>query len=383
MAKKNTSSSPISRIKCFLLDHGYTNQTSGPCCQIDDFKNLYDENGRKLVTNWQQLQQHERYIEIRSHMQSGQWHESCSQCRDAEQKGLESMRINHYRLYDSPAEKKGLMNLTIWTGRECNLQCRTCHPYCSTSWANEFAVLPGRLKEMRFQPADADAAKRYSEYQTEDFSHVTEVVLTGGEPLYNREIFPILDQIGDQTQGRCVLSIITNSTIAMDFATFPFLRKFKQISILASIDATGPAFEFIRTGGRWSRVESNLRSYVTNGIECTYHITHSALNLFNVAATREWLESLGFNDCGLQTFVQAPQHLTYSIFTDQEKQRYQDWYDRQNFDPKHRYVPKTLWAAKFSDDLRSRFFNYMAHTKTYHGMDWQDHLPDLYNLMTQ
>jgi hypothetical protein len=46
-------------------------------------------------------------------------------------------------------------------------------------------------------------------------------------------------------------------------------------------------------------------------------------------------------------------------------------------------VPKTLWAAKFSDDLRSRFFDYMAHTKTYHGMDWQDHLPDLYNLMTQ
>lgn len=371
-------------IKCFLLDHGYTNQTSGPCCQIDDFKNLKDDQDRKVVTNFASLHQHPRYHEIKARMDRGEWDPACYRCKDPEDAGLESMRLNHDRWWKESDRAQGLANLTIWTGRECNLQCRSCHPYCSTSWSKEFQDLPDSLKiDMSYSNQEAKWIDQYAQYDPDDFQHVNSVILTGGEPLYNKQYFDLLHAIGDSTQGRCSLTMITNCTIAMDFEQFAFLKKYRDINLICSIDATGPAFEFIRTGGNWDRVERNIRSYKQSGMSLSYHLTHSVLNLFELDRTRRWLAEAGIGDCGLQTFVVQPRHISYSVLTPQEKESYVQWHGQQNFDADLDYVLQPLMTAEHDPILRDRFNHYMQHTKRFHGLDWQQYLPALYGLMNR
>lgn len=292
------------------------------------------------------------------------------------------MRLNHNSHFKTAHDTTALVHLTIWTGRECNLQCRSCHPYCSSSWSQEFLAMEPSLQDgMTFTIDVAEQQIKQSRYQPDDFSSVKTVMLTGGEPLYNKDCFPLLHLIGDQTNGNCHLIIQTNCTIAMDFNKFPFLKKFKRISTNCSIDAIGTAFEFIRTGGSWAKAKRNLESYIEAGIHPSFHMTHSALNLFDTIVARRWLEQAGVTDSKLQTFVRRPQHLTYSILTSQEKLSFQRWFDDQNVGTEDRYLLDTVMSYDFDPHLRERFLQYMDHTKTFHGLDWKEYLPDLYNLM--
>lgn len=242
---------------------------------------------------------------------------------------------------------------------------------------------PSLQDGMTFTIDVAEHQIKQSQYQPDDFSEVKAVILLGGEPLYNKDYFPLLHMIGDQTNGRCTLIIQTNCTIAMDFEKFPFLKKFKQISTNCSIDAIGKAFEFIRTGGSWPKVAKNLEHYLRAGFNPAYHLTHSALNLFDTIACRRWLRHAGIPDSGLQTFVSRPSHLSYNIFTPEEKLSFQRWFDDQNVGSEDRYLLDTVMSSDFDPVLRERFLEYMDHTKKFHGLDWKEYLPGLYNLMMQ
>jgi hypothetical protein len=364
-------------IRCFYLDHGYDSQYSGPCCW----------QSMPNVRNRQEMLISPEYLEIKRSFAQGQWPENhCTRCRDIEHKniGVEnpvlSKRQSVQEQYDKPyvvADK--LHTLAMDTGRLCNLQCRSCSAVLSSSWISESLEVPAELNmpvavDIKVWPtADYD-------YEQDDYSELNHVNLIGGEPLYNPRAYGIIEKIYRETQGDCTLSFTTNAMIPLDFDRHPWLANFRQIDLMLSIDAVGPAAEFIRTGSRWETIERNVDFYQSRPEIFKFLLilpTHSALNLFELPDLHHWRKQRGLSLVGEVIHVSIPPHLSYQIFTDSEKQQLADFLN----DNDCAYVIPELQRCSFDPALRDRFMIYMEHTKRFHGMDWREYLPKLHQLM--
>ena len=316
-------------------------------------------------------------------MDQGTWHPSCGKCRITEESGGISMRLAHANGFTEYGRGlDGLIHLTIMTGNKCNLQCRSCGPWASSSWKKEYEHVPMTVTgtDRYHITIEADLEnERHRHYAGDDFTNVRSVTLLGGEPLYNPECFGLLEKIYQATNGDCEIGITTNSTIPIDFKKFPFLEKFRSIILALSIDATGKAAEFIRTGCDWDRVVSVIDSYQNKNITLAYHLTHSVLNMFTAADTRRWLEARGIPSTSLTTFVIEPEYLSFKILTDQEKSRYAELAKNTG----SQYIHDRMTLDSYDPEQREKFFAYMEHTRRFHGMDWQEYLPELYDFMNK
>ena len=137
-------------IKCFYLDHGYDTHVNGPCC----YENIPGKN------SFVEMHQQPKYIEIKQAFDLGHWPEKyCSVC-----KNLEAINNPDYKskrqwgayLYEQnkPVANK-ISELIVHTGTLCNLQCRSCGFYCSSSWKNENSVLPNTLYRIKDPETDS------------------------------------------------------------------------------------------------------------------------------------------------------------------------------------------------------------------------------------
>ena len=361
-------------ITCALLDHGYTTQESAPCCHMHISNDEVDSK---------------HYIEIKQSMDNGVWHPKCHRCRIVEEttsteiKSKRQCTNDYFRQYLDPADNVGLVDLTLAPGFMCNLQCRSCTPYLSSSWIKEELAMPLEIAQSKYAFRDQQARDtlKYN-YADDDWSTVRFANFLGGEPLYNPEFYVQLEKLFNDTNGNCMLSITTNGTVRLDLKKYHWLGKFKTLNLCFSIDSTGRSFEFIRTGGIWDNVVKNIQFYKSmdfssNGctVGISSHLTASILNILEINNTLDYLESMDIPVTTTQ--LTEPKHLTYSVLTDQEKQKIIEKIDG----TKAGYLVPYMLTEQHNPTNRKNFLLYMEHTKNYHDLDWKDYLPDLYNIM--
>lgn len=366
-----------SALRCFHFEHGFDNRTGGPCCYLPI-------PGAKTS---HLMRAHPIYQEIKHEFEQGRWHaDYCQRCQTVEQAqtpgttvGL-SKRQSVANWPNRPGiPHDALRMLTVDTGRLCNIQCRSCNPYLSSSWIDEYNQLPDDLKK---SPDDRVTVKVWPhnpyDYADEDFSHLEFVDLLGGEPMYNTQAFGIVQRILEATKGDCTLCFTTNATIMLDVDKHKWLKDFRQIHLILSIDAVGAAAEFIRTGSSWSTVERNIDQYLTlSNIQVEYHPTYSVLNLFEVIDLRQWMYQAGINATPETTYVEYPEHLSYDILDINERQMAVEYLQNHHAGD----IGDMVSRSTYRPDLRQKFHAFMDHTRRYHHMSWQDYLPKLYSLL--
>ena len=370
----------VKPIKCFLLDHGYSTLTSAPCCDT--------QLGSPCVTSFSELHSNPRYLEIKQSMDQGVWHKACDYCRVVEERNdnVKSKRQMSLTKFDNTIEKDTLVELQLAPGYLCNIQCRSCTPYLSSSWVSEYRSMPVVILAAQKNPFPNDITQVYPpalyDYANDDWSTIKYVDFVGGEPIYNNEFYVQLKKLVDETGGESVVSFSTNGTIVMDFKKHPWIAKFKEMHICVSVDSVGPSAEFIRTGTNWNKVEQTIQFYklmpqFKNHI--SYHLTNSVLNILETDNTLTYLESLGVPRTNLTIHVSDPVYLSYSVLTHDEKIEI----IKQIQDTRAEYVIPALNDCSYNPDHRSQFLLFMEHTKNYHGMDWKDYVPALYKIMNQ
>ena len=358
-------------IECFFLDYGYDSHQQGPCC--------YETISG--ATSFASMHKLDDYKNLKKQFQQGIWPEGrCTYCKNIES-SADSQSLSKRQTANIPGAvpvQGNISNLVVDVGRLCNLQCRTCTPALSSSWIPEHNAMPVDVRHgikinIDYKVHDNN---EYN-YEEEDFSNLRRVSFLGGEPMYNNKIYNILEKVYADTGGNCEINLITNGTIKFNPEYLSWVNKFKKIVMVLSIDAIGPAAEFIRTGCNWETIESNIESYRKITKEIVFHPTFSPLNLFELPRLFAWGKQSKILMTEELTHVQYPQYMSYQIFTNDEKAHLAEFLKQNNCE----FVAPALDNYEYDADLRRRFIVFMEHTKQYHGMDWKTYLPDLYNLL--
>lgn len=279
---------------CAAITNGvtfYSNGTIAPCC-------LIDHSYRKPIDTLNQNPFND--------LLQGDPPKACQKCHHNEDQGIPSYR----EFFNSNNNNKsGFQFVDIRNFNLCNAKCRTCGPYNSSQWAQELQHSQILIKK--------------------DLTHYRDIILTdslqnlyytGGEPFINAEHWEFLDLLIDRGLSSQVnLQYNTNlSTLKYkDKDIVNVWKKFKSVNIVASIDAIGKKFNYLRSGLDWEIVETNLNKLLTQpDIKVTIGTTVSILNLWFI----EELLNYFHNKCTVNlTDLHYPDYLSLSVIPDNLK----------------------------------------------------------------
>ena len=247
--------------------------TVRPCCLARD--EIVDDSGNKFKlakAGFAQMQNSRHMRELRQAFLNGERPETCTRCWAEEDSGRTSKRqhtINRLRdmLPDQSwtVDAKPLMFLDLKLGNICNLKCRICGSWSSSTYATEeIKFLPQAEKKSSFhyQMLRDGAWPRSSDnFWTELNQNIQEIryiEFTGGEPFMIQEHFDLLQTIVDQGYaGQIEIHYNTNGTQYPENAE-KIWRHFKLVEIAFSIDDISKRFEYQRANARWLEVCENL-----------------------------------------------------------------------------------------------------------------------------
>jgi sulfatase maturation enzyme AslB (radical SAM superfamily) len=236
--------------------------------------------------------------EVRQEMLAGIKPKSCNKCWSLEDKGIKSDRQIKNEAYDLYADvdinqvinncKSGTFSqqiIKIFTSNLCNSACVTCDPKSSTYWQSVLNV-----------PIKFDTIGNLTLDQI-DFANIKMLQLVGGEPLYDKNIFNILQRLIDNNNTTCFISVVTNGSVKLTDKQLDMLSKFKNLNICISIDGIGPVFEYLRFPLKWANVTENITQFkkITNYVGVSY--TLSNINILYYDETIQWFKknNLSYN----------------------------------------------------------------------------------------
>jgi len=262
-----------------------------PCCKynikagvpnISDLT-LYDNNIHELF--FQPAME-----EIRNSFRKGEEPEECKLCWEEEDSGITSMR-EHRNIMESKLktnfDKPAIASMDFKFSSLCNLKCRICGPYCSSTWLKE-AQDTGMFHEHTIKIFSKYAERKFINNEInfqifkESIPNLKRLEFHGGEPLMQPEHSKIME-ILNQYDGKLDIDVCynTNGTI-YDALAVETWKKMAFVELNISIDDIESRFEYQRYPAKWSEVFSNIQQYQKN---CSRNVRvnmYTSVSLYNI-----------------------------------------------------------------------------------------------------
>jgi len=151
--------------------------------------------------------------------------------------------------------------LTIKNGNVCNAKCRVCHPGDSSRWIEDSIKLKA-ITGKQYYVVD-QSEKNWTDEQIAEILSLAgglkRLELFGGEPMYNKKVHQLLNQIVESGHAaHIILYINTNGSVNI-VEKIPCIKDFKEVEIGVSIDGVGAQFEYIRHGLDYEVVKNNIQ----------------------------------------------------------------------------------------------------------------------------
>ena len=183
--------------------------TVRPCCLADD--ELVDDAGAKFDLNtakFDTVQRSQSMRQLRQEFLAGSQPATCRKCWAEEASGRTSKRMHtldrlKHIVDDQPwtEEAKPLMFLDLKLGNICNLKCRICGSWSSSTFATEELkhVAGNRRESFHYTMLKQGAWPRNNPHFWAELADSLEdlryIEFTGGEPFMIEEHFDLLDQL--------------------------------------------------------------------------------------------------------------------------------------------------------------------------------------------
>jgi organic radical activating enzyme len=239
--------------------------------------------------------------DIKKEFLEGKRPESCNNCWELEDAGLESIRTTVYNsvtsvdtnnlTIDSPVD---LQYLELRASNLCNFSCRMCGPIDSNQIAKEIVNDP-RLKiwfqQNELQELSLDEITNDNFTEIKNHMHTVKwLIITGGEPMIIKHYYELLDYLIEQNLSQNItLQFHTNASVYNNIIVSK-LEKFNKIHITLSLDAAGPVAEYQRYGTDWSVVEKNCLELVK--LPNAALSVNSALSAYTILDIKRFAEFL-------------------------------------------------------------------------------------------
>ena len=250
--------------------------TVRPCCLADD--EIKDDNGTKFqlaTADFVDIQNSKHMKILRQDFLDGKKPQTCRKCWNEERSGRTSKRMHtldrlKHILADQPwtADAKPLMFLDLKLGNICNLKCRICGSWSSSTFAVEEIANDSsqdRKNSFHYQMLKAGRWPRENQqfWQQIDqhLSNIRYIEFTGGEPFMIEEHFEMLRGIVDRGIAHQVeIHYNTNGTQYPRDA-IDIWKHFRTVEIAFSIDDLDQRFEYQRDNAQWADVERNIKLF--------------------------------------------------------------------------------------------------------------------------
>lgn len=274
--------------------------------------------------------------EIRKALLNDSYHTNCEKCYEQEKHNKLSTRnmLNQsfkHKINEIKEKKEivltdfKLLYLDMRFTNLCNIRCRTCDHHSSSKWYHDeikLNTLYNKPMIMKSGKTDTDMWEQVQPH----LEHVEKIYFAGGEPLIMDEHYRILKDL--ETKQRFDVHLVYNTNFTQvkfrDQHVFDYWKRFKNVSVSASLDAMESRAEYIRKDSVWSTIEDNRQKMITECPDTKFKIqaTASILNVWHIPDFhRNWVEKglVSANDLEL-VWVQDPDYYRIDIATDTYKQ---------------------------------------------------------------
>lgn len=283
--------------KCLFPFSNLTINPTGsvaPCCKYDllnpkkgdtelDKETLYNKNFLELFNQ-------PSLAKLRQDFIDGKEPDGCKVCWDEEAAGVTSLRQHrekHSNKYKGVLENPRMLTLDFKFSSLCNLKCRICGPYCSSTWLKESSDLS------QFDPNTMKIFSKYSERKfannEENFNVLKQIIseihlmeFYGGEPLMQPEHSKIMSLIKEGSNKKIELFYNTNGTV-YDQSAVDVWNMLSSVEINISIDDIMERFEYQRFPAKWEDVLSNIKRFkenCSNNVRINMYCTISMYNIY-------------------------------------------------------------------------------------------------------
>ena len=279
--------------------------TVRPCCLAEE--EIVDNAGDKfnLATAEFATIQNSHYMRrLRQEFIDKKQPATCRKCFREERSGRTSKRMHTLdRLkhmipeQDWTIDAKPLLFLDLKLGNICNLKCRICGSWSSSTFATEELQFirhgEDKKENHHYQMLKQGAWPRDNPSFWAEIAQVSEQIryieFTGGEPFMIREHFAMLRGLVDRgIAGNIEIHYNTNGTQYPEEAE-QIWSHFKSVEIAVSVDDVGARFEYQRSNATWTEVVANIERFKelrerNANIQLQFCCT---VNVFNVYYLRE------------------------------------------------------------------------------------------------
>jgi MoaA/NifB/PqqE/SkfB family radical SAM enzyme len=290
--------------------------TVRPCCLTDD--EIVNDSGEKFdlnTANFAEIQNSQYMVDLRQDFLDGKKPQTCRKCWREERSGRTSKRMHtldrlKHMLPDQEwtAEAKPLMFLDLKLGNICNLKCRICGSWSSSTFAAEELANLGQDEDKKssfhYTMLKQGAWPRENPTFWNEIDQVVDQIqyieFTGGEPFMIQEHFDMLQGLVERGVAHNIeIHYNTNGTQWPAHAE-AIWKHFKTVEVAFSIDDMHERFEYQRSNAVWTEVVENIQKFCdlrsrNANIKLQVCCTVNVFNVYYLETVANWIEQQQFD----------------------------------------------------------------------------------------
>lgn len=310
-----------------LWNHLYvgTDGNINPCCVADHrfpLGNINTDSINNIIHS-------EKSNQLRTWMSQGYRPVACQTCYVQEDNNILSHRLE----CDPNKQIIGIKNVDIRINNICNFKCRMCNEYYSSAIQQETIKIYGKDAKLGHEQnllTTSSSQEKNSQFDAIDpyiTNQLERIDFAGGEPLITSEHYRILDKLIDIKHTNLHLNYTTNLSMLTykNINVIDYWNQFSNVSVGASIDASGAVAEYVRHGTIWTDIVENIDIIKKHAPHVCLRITSivSFLTIENLIKLQtKWIDEKLFNaiDLRLRVLI-TPNYLSPAVLPSHHKKR--------------------------------------------------------------